>query len=87
MLLMVVEHFKQGPELVGERWQAKGRMMPDGVSYHASWLEPDGKRCFQLMEAESPEALGPWMERWSDLMDFEVTPVLTSQDFWAARRR
>ena len=82
MLLMVVEHFKQGPKPVGERWREKGRMMPEGVVYHASWIEPDGSRCFQLMEAESPEALRPWMERWSDLMDFEVTPVLSSADFW-----
>ena len=86
MLLMVVEHFKQGPEPVGERWQAKGRMMPEGVIYHASWLDPDGKCCFQLMEAENAEALKPWMERWDDLMDFEVTEVATSADFWAKHR-
>ena len=83
---MVVERFKQGPEPVGARWCEKGRMMPEGVVYHASWLDRDGNTCFQLMEAENPEALKPWMERWSDLADFEVTPVQTSADFWATRQ-
>jgi len=85
MLLMVIERFKQGAEPVGARWRERGRMMPDGVAYLASWLEPSGERCFQLMEAASPEALRPWMDQWSDLMDFEVSEVLTSQDFWAMR--
>lgn len=83
MLLMVVETFKQGAGPVGERFRELGRMMPEGVVYHASWLEPSGERCFQLMEAESPEALQPWIDRWSDLMEFEVSPVLTSAQFWA----
>ena len=84
MLLMVIERFKQGPAPVGERWRKQGRMMPEGVEYLASWLTPDGQTCFQLMQAESPEALAPWMERWADLAEFEVTPVLTSKDFWAS---
>ena len=83
MLLMVVERFKQGAGPVGERFRELGRMMPDGVTYVASWLEPSGERCFQLMEAESPEALQPWIDRWSDLMELEVSPVLTSAQFWA----
>jgi hypothetical protein len=83
MLWMVIERFKAGALPVGERWREKGRMMPEGVLYHGSWLDPAGKTCFQLMEAETGEALTPWMERWSDLMDFEVIPVLASADFWA----
>ena len=27
-----------------------------------------------------------WASRWSDLADFEIVPVLTSQDYWASRR-
>jgi len=30
------------------------------------------------MECENPQLLGQWMERWSDLVDFEVLPVITS---------
>jgi hypothetical protein len=85
MLFMVIEHFKDAAA-VGARFEAKGRMLPDGVVYHASWVEPGGARCFQLMEAPSAEALQAWTRRWEDLADFEIVPVLTSQEFWGKRR-
>ena len=83
MLFMVIERFKNGdPGPVGERFQRDGRMLPDDVDYVASWMEPDGSRCFQLMEAPSVEALSPWIARWADLVDFEVSVVETSSYFW-----
>lgn len=91
MLFMVIERFKEGdPGPVGARFKLKGRMLPEGVVYHASWLEPGGARCFQVMEAEHAGMLNAWVARWSDLADFEIVPVLTSQQFWeafAARQR
>jgi len=83
MLFMVIERFRQGTKAVGERFQAQGRMLPDGVTYKSSWVDVAGTRCFQLMEAPSADALNPWIERWSDLVRFEVIPVLASVDFWA----
>ena len=84
MLYMVIETFKHaGPRLVGERFQREGRMQPEGLIYHASWLEPSGTRCFQLMEASDPELFHAWTSHWDDLMDFEIIPVLSSADFWA----
>jgi len=83
MLFMVIERFKQGAAgAAGERFQRQGRMLPDGVVYHASWMEPSGNRCFQVMEAASPELIDGWTARWADLVDFEIVPVLTSKDFW-----
>jgi len=84
MLFMVIERFRNGnPRLVGERFKRSGRMLPDGVLYHASWLDSAGTRCFQLMEAPHAQMLDAWMHRWDDLIEFEVIPVLTSSDFWA----
>jgi hypothetical protein len=84
MLFMVIERFKGGDaKLVGERFRQSGRMLPDGVTYHASWVDSTGVRCFQLMEAANQEMLAPWVNRWNDLMDFEIIPVLTSAEFWA----
>ena len=54
--------------------------MPDGVRYVASWVTNDLTRCFQVMEADSREALDVWMERWADLVDFEVEVVITSEE-------
>lgn len=84
MLFMVIERFKDGDaKLVGERFRRSGRMLPEGVDYHASWVDPAGGRCFQVMEAGSPELLDVWVSRWHDLVEFEIVPVQTSSDFWS----
>jgi len=80
---MVIERFKCDARAIGERFQHKGRMLPDGAAYHASWVDSTGTRCFQIMEAPRLESLNPWVRRWDDLVDFEIVPVLTSADFWA----
>lgn len=82
MLFMVIERFKHGAAPVGERFQRQGRMLPEGVTYHASWMDAPGDRCFQLMEAPHPESLNPWISRWEDLVNFEIIPVVTSAEFW-----
>lgn len=85
MLYMVVEKFKNGDaKPVGERFKQMGRMLPEGVAYHASWVEPGGSRCFQIMEADNAGMLDSWVSRWDDLAEFEIVPVLTSQQFWEA---
>jgi Domain of unknown function (DUF3303) len=84
MLFMVIEKFKD-VAAIGERFREKGRMLPDGVSYQASWVDGPANRCFQLMEAPDEEALRPWLAAWSDLTDFEVVTVMTSAEYWAGR--
>jgi hypothetical protein len=84
MLFMVIEHFKDGDARpVGERFRLSGRMLPEGVAYHASWVDSEGGRCFQVMEAQHADLLRLWASRWDDLVDFEIVPVLTSGEFWA----
>jgi hypothetical protein len=84
MLFMVIERFKDGNAApVGERFRRTGRMLPDGVTYHASWVDPAGMRCFQVMEAPQREALDLWISRWNDLVDLEIMPVLESSEFWS----
>jgi hypothetical protein len=83
MLFMVIERFKRGAaKEIGKRFKQSGRMLPEGVTYHASWVDSTGTRCFQIMEAPQIESLNPWVRRWEDLVDFEIVPVLTSADFW-----
>ena len=82
---MVIEQFRNADAMpVRERFFRQGRMLPDGVTYHASWIDPVQARCFQIMEADDARALEPWIERWADVVDFEIVPVVTSVDFWAA---
>jgi uncharacterized protein DUF3303 len=83
MLFMIIEHFKNGAGLIGERFRQSGRMMPEGLIYHASWVDSTGTRCFQIMEAAHPELLKEWVRQWEDLIDFEIVPVVTSAEFWS----
>jgi hypothetical protein len=84
MLFMVIERFKnEDLQRIGKRFREKGRMLPENVSYRASWVESNGARCFQLMEAPDADALRIWSKRWEDLVDFEVVPVVTSEEFWS----
>ena len=86
MLFMIIEHFRGGdPAPVGARFRERGRMMPPDVEYINSWLDPVGMCCYQVMQAPSRQALQPWLDAWSDLVDFEVIPVQTSAEFWASR--
>jgi hypothetical protein len=84
MLLMVIEHFRDGDgQAVRERFLRDGRMLPAGVSYHASWIDAARGRCFQLMEAPDAQSLEPWTARWNDLVAFEIVPVVSASEYWA----
>lgn len=85
MLYMVIERFKnRGARAVYDRAREKGRMLPDGLSYVASWVERDFTRCFQLMETNDTALLKVWADRWCDLVEFEFVPVVTSAEAFAS---
>ena len=82
---MVIEHFRPGmaPE-VYRRFRDRGRLAPEGVRYVSSWVDLEFRRCFQVMEAPDEATLRRWTDNWSDLVDFEVVPVRTSEQAKAA---
>jgi hypothetical protein len=49
-------------------------------------VDAPGGRCFQIMEAERAESLAEWTERWEDLVEFEIVPVVASAEFWKKPR-
>jgi len=82
---MIVETFRGGDARpVYRRFRDEGRLAPDGLRYLASWVSDDFRRCFQVMECDDPALLAQWTARWDDLVDFEITPVMTSADAVAA---
>jgi hypothetical protein len=85
MLYVIVENFRGGDAVpVYRRFRDRGRLAPDGLRYHSSWVTADFRRCFQVMECNDPTLLEQWMANWRDLVDFEVIPVQTSADASAA---
>ncbi len=79
-LHMVVEHFKNKDAVaVYRRFRDHGRMAPEGLMYLSSWVDDKFERCYQLMATEDASLLDEWMANWSDLVNFEVHAVVTSQ--------
>jgi hypothetical protein len=76
---MVIEHMRD-PAAVYARFAERGRMLPDGLEYVNSWVEPDRKRCFQIMKCEAREQLDAWAAHWADLVEFEFIPVISSAE-------
>jgi len=84
-LFMIVEHFRNGDAApVYRRFKERGRMAPDGLRYVSSWTTEDLTTCYQLMETSDRSLLDEWMRHWRDLVEFEIRPVITSQE--AAQR-
>jgi len=80
MLYMIIEKFHSNKiKELYERFDKKGRLMPEGVQYINSWTDEKVEICFQIMESESETKLLEWVDKWKDLADFEIIPVLTSQ--------
>jgi hypothetical protein len=80
MLYMIVEDFRGDPEAVYRRFRDQGRLAPEGLRYVSSWVTHDLQCCYQVMECADPDLLREWMSRWSDLVTFEVIPVVTSSE-------
>ena len=87
MLYMVIERFKnQDAVPVYRRFRDKGRMTPEGLAYVARWVATTLERCFQIMESADPALVSEWIGHWDDIVDFEVVPIMSSEDAVRAMR-
>ena len=81
VLFMVIENFRhQNAKPVYRRFRDKGRLMPEGLTFLDSWVAADLSRCFQIMECENVALLQRWVAEWSDLIEFEIVPVLVGKE-------
>jgi hypothetical protein len=81
VLYMVIETFVHGPRAVYERAREHGRSLPAGLTYLDSWVDERRlDRCFQLIETDDPRLFDDWTSAWSDLVEFEIIPVLSSAE-------
>jgi len=81
MLYMIVEHFKNDdPIPVYRRFRDRGRLAPDGLRYISSWVDEKLEHCFQIMETADRNLLDQWITNWSDIVEFNVFPVISSKE-------
>jgi hypothetical protein len=71
----VIERVRAGARPVYERFGEQGRLMPDGLSFVASWGSADLARVFQVMECEDLTLLQRWVAHWEDVTEFEIVSV------------
>ncbi len=81
MLFMVIESFRnQDAKSIYRRLRDRGRSTPEGLQFVNSWVTVDLARCFQLMECDDVTLLQRWVTEWSDLVGFEIVPVVSGKD-------
>lgn len=82
MLFMIIEHYRDADMVpIYQRVRAEGRMLPDGLDYVDSWVEPNFARCFQLMRCDDLTLLQRWILKWRGSgTSFEIVPVVPSRD-------
>jgi Protein of unknown function (DUF3303) len=78
---MVIENFRNGDAVpVYRRFRDRGRLAPPGLFYVSSWVNDKLDRCYQLMETADRASSINGSQIWSDIVDFEVHPVVSSKE-------
>ena len=81
MLFMIIERFRNGDAVpVYRRFRERGRLAPEGLSYVSSWVDTKLERCYQVMETDDPALIDQWIANWTDIVECEVIPVITSKE-------
>jgi hypothetical protein len=82
MLFMVIERFRDNDMVpIYTRLRNEGRMLPEGLEFVGSWVEPNFSRCFQLMECNDLRLFQEWVLKWRGYgATLEIVPVVSGKD-------
>jgi hypothetical protein len=82
MLFMVIERFRENDMVpIYQRVRDAGRLLPAGLEYVDSWIEPGFGRCFQLMRTDDLRLIQEWVLAWRGYgVTFEIVPVVPSAE-------
>ncbi len=68
------------------RFLETGAMPPDGVTMLGRWHAASGRLGYLIAESDDLSAVARWTQQWTDLLTFEVEPVLEDEPFAAVLR-
>ena len=66
----------QNRDAAQSRFKATGGLPPEGATMLGRWHCAQGLKGFIVAEASDAEAIAMWIQQWSDLLSFEITPVV-----------
>lgn len=73
---MLIEYYKPVCyEAIHDRFNQRGRLLPEGLHYLESWVSREKNVCFQLMQTDNAALFPVWFRRWDDLIEFTVYPI------------
>ena len=59
-----------------KRFLETGAPPPEGATLHGRWFTLGHDKGFMLVETADPSTIFRWVSQWTDLINFEVHPVL-----------
>ena len=61
------------------RFRATGAPPPSGVTMTGRWHSAEGLLGFIVAESSDAEALARWTQSWTDVVTFEIVPVVNDE--------
>lgn len=81
MHFMIVETFRsEDAKAIYMKARDQGRGMPEGLQSVHSWVSANLEHCFQVVVCDHVAALQSWVAHWSDLIQFEIIPVISGKE-------
>jgi hypothetical protein len=62
-----------------KRFKETGALPPPGLTMVGRWHAAEGLRGFVVAETSDAVAITKWLQEWTDLLSFEVTPVVNDE--------
>jgi len=62
------------------RFLDTGAPPPEGVTMHGRWFTASHNKGFILAESDDATALYRWVSAWTDVIDFEIDPIVTDEE-------
>ena len=62
------------------RFLETGAPPPERTALLGRWFTAAHNKGFMLVETDDSNALFRWVSEWTDIMDFEIDPVLTDDE-------
>ena len=82
MLYVVMWKFKPEQRNAAQsRFKETGGLPPEGVEMQGRWHSVEGNRGLCIAKSDDPVAVARWAQAWSDLLTFEIIPVMNDEDF------